>query len=151
MAIERNAVIKLHKSEKSNVEIAQRLASTTVWKIVKKLQETGTTLDRPWRGRKRSVRSPQLLKNTREKPPRISRWSCRTLTTIASVSKYFMRQVLRDDLRVKSFKMCITRSLRKIMWAWGSKNAEKFSRRGPTPRCRISCSRTKRYSISSRW
>ena len=40
MAVGRNAVIKLHKSGKSNVEIAKRLDMnrSTVWKIV---TETG--------------------------------------------------------------------------------------------------------------
>ena len=38
---------------------------TTVWKIVKKFNETGTTLDKPGRGRKRTVRTPKLVKNTR--------------------------------------------------------------------------------------
>ena len=53
MAADRNAVIKFHKSEKSNVEIAKRLDmnSLTVWKIVKKFQETGNTIDRPRRGK----------------------------------------------------------------------------------------------------
>ena len=34
---------------------------STVLTIAKKFQKTGNTLDRPGRGRKRSVRSPQLL------------------------------------------------------------------------------------------
>ena len=106
MAVDRNAV-KLHKSGKSNVEIAKRLDMnrSTAWKIVKKFPETGNTLDRPGRRRKRSVRSPQLLKNTREKPRRNPRGSCRTLVTVAGVSKFTMHQVLRGDLGVKPFKM----------------------------------------------
>ena len=60
IAVDRNAVIKLHKSKKSNVEIAKRLDMnySTVWKIVKKFQEIGKPLDRPRRGRKQSVCSP---------------------------------------------------------------------------------------------
>ena len=47
MTVNRNAVIMLHKSGKSNVEIAKRLDMNrlTVWKIVKKFQETGNTFD----------------------------------------------------------------------------------------------------------
>ena len=77
MAVDRNAVIKLHKGGESNVEIAKRLDMnrSTVWKIVKKFQETGSTLDRPGRRRNRSVRFPQLLQNTREKLRRNSRRS----------------------------------------------------------------------------
>ena len=54
MAVDQNAVIKLHKSEKSNVEIAKRLDMnrSTLWKIVKTFQETGNTLDKLGRGRK---------------------------------------------------------------------------------------------------
>ena len=69
MAVDRNLVIKLNKSGESNVAIAKRLKMnrSTVWKIVKKFKETGSTLDRAGRGRKRSVRTRQLVKNTREK------------------------------------------------------------------------------------
>ena len=42
MAVDRNAVIKLHKSGKSSVEIAKRIDinRSTVWKIVKKRPKT---------------------------------------------------------------------------------------------------------------
>ena len=48
MAVDRNAVIKLYKSGKSNVEIAKRLHMnrSMVWKIVKKFREIGSTHDR---------------------------------------------------------------------------------------------------------
>ena len=39
---------------------------STVWKIVKKFQETGNTLDRPECGRKRSVPSPQQPKQNNQ-------------------------------------------------------------------------------------
>ena len=112
MAVDRNAMIKLHKSGNSNVEIEKRLDMncSTMWKIVK-FQETGNTHDRPGRGRKRSARSSQLLKNTREKLRRNPRRSCRTLTTTAGVSKSTMQQVLRDYLGVRSFKMLHRREL----------------------------------------
>ena len=52
MSIDRNIMIKLHKSGESNSEIAKRLKMnrTTVWKIIKKFQKIGTTLDREGRG-----------------------------------------------------------------------------------------------------
>ena len=73
MAVDRNAEIKLQKSGKSDAEIAKLLDKncSTMWKIVKKFQETGNPLDQPGRGRKRSVRSRQLLKNTREPLPKL--------------------------------------------------------------------------------
>ena len=42
------------------------MTRTTVWKIVKKFKETGTTLDKPGGGRKRTVRTLKLVK-TRER------------------------------------------------------------------------------------
>ena len=65
MSIDPNIVIKLHKDGESNSEIAKQLKMnhTTVWKIIKKFQEIGTTLDREGRGRKRTVHTPQLIKN----------------------------------------------------------------------------------------
>ena len=56
MAVDRNAVLKRHKS---NVKNGNRLGMnrSTVWKIVKKFQETGNTLDRPGRG-KNGVAAP---------------------------------------------------------------------------------------------
>ena len=46
VAVDQNAVIKLHKSGRSNVEIAKWLDMnrSTVWKIVKNFQETVTPL-----------------------------------------------------------------------------------------------------------
>ena len=77
MSIDCNIVIKLHKSGESNSEIAKRLKMncTTVWKIIKKFQEIGTTLDWEDRGRKQTARTPQLIKNTREKLQRNSHQS----------------------------------------------------------------------------
>ena len=40
---------------------------STVWKIVKKFKETGTTSDKPGRGRKSSVYTKKLIKNMKEK------------------------------------------------------------------------------------
>ena len=63
MSIDCNIVIKLHKSGESNSEIAKRLKMnrTTVWKIIKKFQEIGTTLDQEGRGQKRTVCTREKL------------------------------------------------------------------------------------------
>ena len=68
MAVDRNIVIKFHKQGESNSSIAKRLKMnrTTVWEIVIKFKETGTTLDKPGRGRKQTVRTLKLVK-TRER------------------------------------------------------------------------------------
>ena len=77
----------------------------TVWKIVKKFKETGTTLDKPGRGRKRTVRTLKLVKNTREKLRRDPRRSHRKLAAQANVSNSTMYRVMKDDLGKKPYKM----------------------------------------------
>ena len=100
MFIDHNIVIKLPKSGESNSEIAKRLKMncTTVWKIIKKFQEIGTTLDQEGRGRKQTV-------CTRKKLQRNSCQSCRNLAAAAGVGQSTMHQLLREDLGVKPFKM----------------------------------------------
>ena len=107
MSIDCNIVIKLHKSVESNSEIAKRLKMncTTVWKIIKKFQEIGTTLDQEGQGRKQTVHTIQLIKNTREKLRRNSCRSCRNLAAAAGVGKSTMHQLLREDLGIKPFEM----------------------------------------------
>ena len=106
MAVHRNIVIKFHKQGESNSSIAKRLNMnrTPVWKIVKKLKETGTTLDKPGRGRKRTVHTLKLVKNTREKLRRIQRRSHRKLAPQANVSNSTMYRVMKDDLGKKPYK-----------------------------------------------
>ena len=89
----------------SKLQKRLKMNRSTVWKIIKKFKETGNTLDRERRGRKRSICTPQLIKNTREKLRRNHRQSCRTLAEAAGVGKSTMHQVLRDDLGRKPFKM----------------------------------------------
>ena len=100
MAVDQNIVIKLHKSGKSNVEIAKRLKMnpSTVGKIVKKFKEIGNTIDRKGQGRKRSICTLQLIKNTREKLRCNPCCSCRLLAAAAGVSKSSMHRMLRNDL-----------------------------------------------------
>ena len=107
MTVDRNIVIKFHKQGESNSSIAKRLKMnrTTVWKIVKKFNETGTTLDKPGRGRKRTVRTPKLVKNTREKLRRNPHRSHRKLAAEANVSNSTMYRVMKDDLGKKPYKM----------------------------------------------
>ena len=107
MAVDRKTIIKLHKIGETIVEIAKRMKMnrSTIWKIVKKFKEIGNTLDREGLERKRTIRTPQLIKNTREGLRRHPRRSCRTLTAAAGVSKSTMHQLLKDDLGRKPFKM----------------------------------------------
>ena len=153
MAVDRNAVTKLQKSVKSNVEIAKwwDINPSTVWKIVKKFQETGTTLDPPGRERKRSVRPPQLLK----------KWEKSREETLAEAAEPWPTQPVWTNPPCtrcwgtiwgrSPSRCCIARSLRLIMCSRGPKNTEKFSSRWPTARCWTFCSQTIRKSTSNKW
>ena len=105
MAVNRNIVIKFHKQGENNSSIAKRLKMnrTTVYKIFK--METGTTLDKPGRGPKRTVRTLKLVKNTREKLRRNPRRSHRKLAAQANVNNSTMYRVMKDDLGKKPYKM----------------------------------------------
>ena len=69
MSIDRNIVIKLHKSGESNSEIAKTAQNEphNCLEDHQKFQEIGTILDRESRGQKQTVCTPQLIKKTREK------------------------------------------------------------------------------------
>lgn len=67
--MDRNIIIKLHKKGESNVSITKKLKMnrSTVWKMVKKFKEKGTTSDKLGQSQKRSVRTQRLPRNTWEK------------------------------------------------------------------------------------
>ena len=78
---------------------------TTVWKVVKKIKETGTTLDKPGRSRKRTVRTLKLVKNMREKLRRNPRRFHRKLAAQANLSNSTMYRVMKNDLGKKPYKI----------------------------------------------
>ena len=105
-AVDRNAVIKLHKSEKVCwICKTAGYEPSTVWKIVKKLQETGNTLDRPGRGRKLSGRFPNFSKTQKKSREETLAEAAGPWSPQPAVWANPPHQVLRDHLVVKSFKM----------------------------------------------
>ena len=107
MSIDRNMIVKLHQDGDSNSFIAKKLGyrRETVWKVVQKFKETGSTSNRPGQGRKRSVRTPQLVKNTREKLRRNPRRSASKLAEEAGVSQTSLRRLLKNDLKTFPYKL----------------------------------------------
>ena len=96
MSIDHNIVIKLHKSGESNSEIAKRLKmnSTTVWKIIKKFQEIGTTLVGKAEAKMDCLYQGEAAMQLSSKLQELGCCSwCRQI------------QLLREDLGVKPFKM----------------------------------------------
>ena len=107
MAVDRAIVIKFHQQGENNSSIGKRLKMnrTTVWKIVKKFKETGTTLEKPGRGCKRNVRTLKLVKNTQENLRRNPRRFHRKLAAQANVSNSTIYRVMKDDLGKRPYKM----------------------------------------------
>ena len=106
MAVE-NTIITFHKKSESDSCIAKKLhiRRETVWKVVKKLKETGETCNRPGQGRKRTVRTKRRVKNTREKLRRNSRRSAAKMAAEAGISQTSMRRIFKEDLRTYPYKM----------------------------------------------
>ena len=105
MTLNQNAMIKLYKRGKSRVEIAKRLDMncSTVWKNVKKFQETGIPLT-DQAAEENGVSADSPLSSTHQKhqekaatklPPKLQNLAHRS-----RVSKSTIHQVLRNDLRV---------------------------------------------------
>ena len=126
MVIDRDTIIKLHKNGESNTSIAKKLQlnRTTVWKIVKKYMETGSTAIRPGRGRKRSVRTPLLLENTREELCQNPYLSCRQLAIEANISRSTMHRLIKEDLsmRIEKNNEITERTVSNMMFTDEKKN-----------------------------
>ena len=69
--------------------------------MVKKFKETSETCNRPGQGRKRTVRTKRLAKNTIEKLRRNSRRS----TAEAGIGQTSMRRILKEDPRTYPYKI----------------------------------------------
>ena len=104
MNVDRNAVIKLHKSGKNNVKIAKRLDMnrSTAWKIVKKFQETPLTDQNT---KENGVSGPLNSSKTRGKSCDETLAEAAEPTPTQPELAKKKHQVLKDDLGVKSLKM----------------------------------------------
>ena len=107
MVIDRETIVSLHKKGESNSTIAKELQiqRETVWKVVKKFRETGQTSNRPGQGKKRTVRTKRMVKNTREKLKTNFRCSATKLAAEAGISQTSMRRILKEDLKTFPYKM----------------------------------------------
>ena len=96
MANERETIVSLRKKSESNSTIAKELQirRETVWKVVKKFIETGQTSNRPGQGRKRTVQTKRMVKNTREKfSTNLRRWATK-LAAEAGISQTSLCRIL---------------------------------------------------------
>ena len=107
MFIDLETLVSLHKKSESNSTIAKELQirRETVWKVVKKFREIGQTSNRPGQGRKITVRTKRIAKNTREKLRINSRRSATKLAAEAGISQASIRRILKQDLKTFPYKM----------------------------------------------
>ena len=107
MAIDRETIVSLHKKGESNstLEKEHQIRRETVWKVVKKFRETGQTSNRPGQGRKRTVRTKRIIKNTREKLRTNPRSSATKLAAEAEINQTSMSRILKEDLKTFPYKM----------------------------------------------
>ena len=107
MAIDRETIVGLHKKGESNSTIAKELQirRETVRKVVKKFRDTGQTSNRPGQGRKRTVWTKRIVKNTGEKLRTNSRRSATKLVTEAGISQILMRRILKEVIKTFPYEM----------------------------------------------
>ena len=120
ISVDRNTIITLHKKGESNSCIVKKLHihHETVWKVVKKFKETGETCNQPGQGRKRTVQTKRLVKNTREKLRRNSRRSAAKMASKAGISQTSMYQILKKDLRTYPYKCRKGTNFQPLMNMW---------------------------------
>ena len=107
MAIDRETIVILHRKGESNSTIAKELQvrGEMVWKVVKEFRETGETSNRPGSGRKKTVRTKWMLKNTRKKLRTNPRRLATKLASETRIIQTSMRRILKEDLKTFPYKM----------------------------------------------
>ena len=97
MAIDRDTIVSLHKKSETNSTIAKgfQIRRETVWKVVKKFRETDQTSNRLGQGRKRTVLTKRMVKNTREKLRINPHRSATKLAAEAGISQTSMHRILK--------------------------------------------------------
>ena len=104
---QRDAIIQLHCAGKTNPEIIKLLKAprSTVWKVVKRYQDLGTTSDRPRCGRPRTARTPAKIKCIKERIRRNPKRSMRKMAKSLDMDEKSVRTIVKWDLKLSPFKM----------------------------------------------
>ena len=112
----RDQIVALKSAGASHKSISKQLkvCLKTVYNVLKRYQETGTTSSKPIR--KRSARTKQLVDIVRKKVSRNPRRSIRKMAKDLQKSRGTIRRIVKEDLGMKPFKM-----LRRHLISQGSK------------------------------
>lgn len=109
MDAKRHLVINLHKRGFRNIDIFRKLQDIQICmrfieRTIKRYKELGTVDIQKKTGRKRFVRTKNLIKCVREKIRRNRHRSAEKLAQEHNISRSTMRRVLKDDLGMTPFK-----------------------------------------------
>ena len=98
-----DAIIQLHCAGKTNPEIIKLLKAprSTVWKVVKRYQDLGTTSDWPRCGRPRTARTSVIKERIRRNLKR----SMRKMAKSLDMDEKSVRTIVKEDLKLSPFKM----------------------------------------------
>ena len=101
----RTAIVELFKAGNSKREICKSLKENRmlVWRTLKRYEETGGIQNRPGQGRPRTVRTPKLVKVTREKIRRNPKRSIQKFAKESKVLYGTVSTVFHKDLKMSPF------------------------------------------------
>ena len=107
MAIDRETIVNLHKKRMIVIRPSQKSFKFCVKRFGKwsRSRETGQTSNRRGQGRKRTVRTKRMAKNTKEKLRTNSRRSATQQAAEAGISQTSKRHILKEDLKTFPYKM----------------------------------------------
>ena len=103
----RSCIINLHQQNKSQIEIVRLLniGKSVVSKAIKRFKGLGNISDRPQSGRSRTANTPYIRKILRDRIRRNSRRSMRKMATEIGISEFSVRNVVKNELQLKSLKL----------------------------------------------
>jgi len=111
MDVKRQLVLNLYKGGLRQIDIFRQLQTENInlkfiQRTIKRYNERGTVDISKKTGRKKSVRTKNLIKCVREKIRRDPQRSGRKLAREHKISQTSMRRILADDLNMKPYKKC---------------------------------------------
>lgn len=103
----RGAVLAFHLINKKPVEIAKMLnvQPKTVYRIIQRYQETGTTDDRPKSGRPATVNTPKLRARIKQLIKRNNQRSMRRIAKDVGVGKDTIRNMIKKNFGLYPYKL----------------------------------------------
>lgn len=109
METKRELIISLFKKNKTQKEILSILEKHNVnrklvYRTIKRYKETGSSKIQPKVGRKRTVRSPELIKRVRERVRRNPGQSMNKMAKDLQISQRSIRRIVKEDLHMKAYK-----------------------------------------------